>query len=366
MVGDEAGALGRAVFRVLDAALPLQHRPAVEAVSGQLGEDPLEVDLAIARGPEPPGPAQPRLEPTVGAGLAVRPELGVLDVERLDPLVIVIDVGEIIERLQHEMAGIVHDVAAPVAVNALQEHLERQPVVQVLRRVDLVAEVDAAGVEGVEDGSPAPGQLVEAVLDQAVGPLRVRVEVGPEQRTAEGHVPVYAEPFGCLGGEAELVDGPLLASPGIVVDRRRREGIGRQVEGRMKRDELPLQVAGEFRDDQPVVGQPAFVLIAIGLAVGRRLEIDYPLVPGWDLNAFEALACSPSGEAVDAVVWRRVGRELRQEDARSLDRFHVSTPHRRIRECGNISSSISYPETIDPVAGRCLTRERLACRTIID
>jgi hypothetical protein len=47
------------------------------------------------------------------------------DVEHLDALVIVIDVGEVIERLQHEMAGVVHDVTASVVMDALEKHLER-------------------------------------------------------------------------------------------------------------------------------------------------------------------------------------------------------------------------------------------------
>src|ERR1700675_3354735 len=35
---DERRALGRTLFAVLDAAFPFQHRPAVKAVLGQLGE----------------------------------------------------------------------------------------------------------------------------------------------------------------------------------------------------------------------------------------------------------------------------------------------------------------------------------------
>ena len=66
-------------------------------------------------------------------------------------------------------------------------------VVQVFRRVDLEADVDPLRVERVEDRSPAAGELVEPVLDQPVGPLRIGIEIGPEQRAGEGHVPVEPE-----------------------------------------------------------------------------------------------------------------------------------------------------------------------------
>src|SRR5262245_32331644 len=73
--GDERCSLGRSLLRALDTALPLQHGPAVEARFRQQREDPLEVDLAVAQGTEPPGPLVPRLiaaidpHPATGAKL---------------------------------------------------------------------------------------------------------------------------------------------------------------------------------------------------------------------------------------------------------------------------------------------------------
>jgi len=59
-----------------------------------------------------------------------------------------------------------------VAADALEEHLEGRAVMQVLAGVDLVADIDALGIEGVEDRAPALRQLVEGGLDQARRPLR--------------------------------------------------------------------------------------------------------------------------------------------------------------------------------------------------
>src|SRR4029079_9285516 len=48
VVADEGGTLARAVLRVLQAAFPFQHRPAVEPDRRHARKDRLEVDLAVA------------------------------------------------------------------------------------------------------------------------------------------------------------------------------------------------------------------------------------------------------------------------------------------------------------------------------
>src|SRR2546426_10611590 len=149
-----------------------QHRPAGIVVLGKLGEDRLEVPLAVAQRAEPSGPIGPRLEPAVHALAAGRIEFGVLDVEHADPLVIDVDILEIVELLQHEMAGIVQEVATLVATDPVEEHLERHAVMQILARMDLEAEVDAGVLERVQNRAPAPRQLVERRLDQTRRPLR--------------------------------------------------------------------------------------------------------------------------------------------------------------------------------------------------
>jgi hypothetical protein len=70
------------------------------------------------------------------------------------------------------MAGIVEDVAARMIGHALQEHLERRAVMQVLAWMQLVAQIDTYCIEPIEDGTPALCKLSESSLDQSDRPLR--------------------------------------------------------------------------------------------------------------------------------------------------------------------------------------------------
>src|SRR5690606_38128037 len=140
VVANEGGALARAILGMLDAAFPFQHGPAFVVIAGELGEDALEIDLPIADGAEAPGAIEPRLVARIDALPASRIELRVLDVEHLDPLVEDVDVVEIVELLQDEVTRVEQDVAAPVALHAVEEHLERRPIEQILAGMDFVAE----------------------------------------------------------------------------------------------------------------------------------------------------------------------------------------------------------------------------------
>ena len=179
MFGDEGGALGGALLGALDAALPFQYGPARKIVLGELREDSFEVDLAIAQRAESSGAIDPGLKAAVDALAACRKELGILHVKHFNAVVIEVDVFEIVELLDDEVARIVEEVAARVIVEALEKHFEGDAVVEIFAGVDLEAEIDVGFVEGVEDGAPAGGQFVEGGLDEAGGTLRPRVEVGP-------------------------------------------------------------------------------------------------------------------------------------------------------------------------------------------
>jgi len=48
--------------------------------------------------------------------------------------------------------------------------------------VNLVADIDAGNVEGIEDRPPTLAKFGEGVLDQPGWPLRPRIQVGPGQR----------------------------------------------------------------------------------------------------------------------------------------------------------------------------------------
>src|SRR3954447_4667031 len=97
MMLDELRAFARAILRVLERALPLQHRPAVEIKGSKLGEDTAEINLSIAQRAKPPCPIHPALETTIDALPAGGIEFRILHVEGFDALVIDVNVIEIVE-----------------------------------------------------------------------------------------------------------------------------------------------------------------------------------------------------------------------------------------------------------------------------
>ena len=263
------------------------------------------------------------LEARVDALLRARVELGVLDVKRLDALVIDVDEAQVVELLQQEMARVVVDVAARVVAEALEEHLEGHAVDQVLAGMELVADVDAGLVEGVEDRLPAPRELVERGLDQARRPRRPGIEVGPGERAGEAHVAGQAEPLRRLGGEHHLRDRPLLASLGVAAHLRCGEGVERDVVSRVDRDQLALQVARELGQRDAGILERALDLVAVGIALGGLGEVEQPGVPARDLHPLVAEIAGPLRDAGERVERRPIARELGEKDRRSLDGLHA-------------------------------------------
>ena len=274
MVADEHSTLARTVLGMLEAALPFNHRPALEVVCGEVGEDAAEIDLSVAQRAKPPGPVDPGLVSAVNALAAARIELRVLDVEHLDAVGVDVDEGEIVELLQHEVARIVEDVAARMVVDALQQHLECDAVMQILARMDLVAEIDPGLVEGVEDRPPAARKLVERGLHQTRRALRPGIDEGPGQGAGEGRVIRQAEILRRQRRLQHLIDRPFLAGAGVAPNLGRGETVERLVVCRMHGDELALQVHRQFGYDQPLGREQALDLIAIVLARRCFFEVE--------------------------------------------------------------------------------------------
>ena len=95
---------------------------------------------------------------------------------------VVVDVLDIVELLQYKMAWVVQDIYPGVVPRRLQKTLKSIPVVQVFPGVDFITDIHAFFVEMVQDGLPAPGQLLKPHLDQAGGALGPGMEGMPEQR----------------------------------------------------------------------------------------------------------------------------------------------------------------------------------------
>src|SRR5579871_6663059 len=104
VVGDELRAFARRDFGMLQAAFPFVNGPAREIIGRKLREDRLEIDLAVAERSIPSGALEPSLVAAIDALLRGGIELGVLDVEHLDPVVIGVDEAEIVHALLDEVA----------------------------------------------------------------------------------------------------------------------------------------------------------------------------------------------------------------------------------------------------------------------
>src|SRR6202011_3366015 len=185
VVADEGRAFPRAVFRILQAAFPLEHRPAVETDRSHLGEDRLEINLPVAERTEAAGAIDPWLEARIDTLPSRGIELGILHMEGANALRIDVDKGEVIELLQNEVRGIIVDRAARVVAGTLEQHLEGDAVADVLAGMDLEAEIDACVLIRVQDRMPASREFVERGLDHSGRSLRPRIEERPGQRARE-------------------------------------------------------------------------------------------------------------------------------------------------------------------------------------
>src|SRR6202040_400057 len=208
VVSDKACALAGTVLGVLQAAFPLEHRPAVKPDGSHAGEDRLEVDLPVAERTETAGPTDPGLETRIDTLPAGRIEFRILDVEGADALRIDVDEGEVVQLLQDEMRGIVVDRATRMIAGALVEHFEGDAVADVFTRMNLIAEIDTGLVIGVQDRTPAASQFVEGGLDQSRRPLRPWIEERPGQRAGEADAAAEAYPSPRLRSFQELLHRP--------------------------------------------------------------------------------------------------------------------------------------------------------------
>src|SRR5271166_54713 len=353
---DELGALARAVLRVLEAAFPFEHRPGRIAVLRHLRKDAREVGLPVAERPEPPGPFDPRRIARIDALPPRRIELGVLHMKCRNPLVVDVDELEIVELLQDEMRGIVIDGAALVSFDGVEETLEARSVEQVLARVDLVGDVDAGLVEGVQDRLPALGELFVRGLDQPRRALRPRIDIGPGERTREGRMGREAEVLRRLGGMQHLLNRPLLPLLWLPVSLLRGEGVEGFVIGRVDRDQLTDHMRRELGNRQTVVLRGPGDLVAIGLRRGGFGEVEEPSLPGRNLDALIAERSRPLAHPVQRIERRSVAGELRQEYCRSLD--HASHDPSSFRALARLTSKGEARGRASPTSRRSERRVR--------
>ena len=284
MSGDERRAFGSRNRRVLQAILPLIDRPSVEIILGELREDLLEVDLPVAKRTIPRRALQPRLIAGIEALFAGRAELGVFHVKTLDAFMVEVDELDVIQSLLDEVARVIIDRAARMISDGGEELLERLAVENVLAWMQLKPDVDAGGVEGVEDRRPSPGEFAERGFDEMARSLRPWINVGPRERTAERLRELETEALGGLGGDLHLLDRPGLTRFRVSLHSRRRERVVECVIGRMDCDQLALKGGHELGDGEPMLFQNSRNLVGIGLACSATVEVEEPGVRARELQ----------------------------------------------------------------------------------
>lgn len=225
------------------------------------------------------------------------------------------------------MAGIEENVGARMIADAVEEHFEGGAVVEIFAGMDFEAEIDAGFIKGVENREPALGELVEGGFDEAGGALRPGIDVGPGERAGKGNVRFEAEIGGSPRRLQELLDGPRLALLRMAVKILGSEAVEHRVVSGMAGDKLALEMCREFRDGEFVARGDGLQIIAIRFAFGGALEIEEAGVPGRDLHGHVAEAGGPGADGIEGVEGRSICGELREEDARALDGFHVRAPN---------------------------------------
>ena len=86
----------------------------------------------------------------------------------------------------------------------------------------------------------------------------------------------------------------------------------------MNRDELSLQMGGQFGDRETMTRRDTLDLIAIGLGGGGLVEVEHARIGGRDLNALVTKSCRPAADGIEAVKRRRIADKLRQKNCGPL------------------------------------------------
>ena len=195
-----------------------------------------------------PARSSQRLEARIDALLAGRVELGVLDVKRLDALVVEVDEVQVVELLQQEVARVVVDAGSaddcrPARGTSRRSRRRAGPRpdgARSRRRRPASSKASRIGFQRRASSSKAvsirPGRA-----------RRPRVEVGPGERAREGGVRGQAKPLARPWRQAASGRPPIPGAPcRIAAHLGRREAVEPRVVGRMDRHQLALQVGREL------------------------------------------------------------------------------------------------------------------------
>jgi hypothetical protein len=90
----------------------------------------------------------------------------------------------------------------------------------------------------------------------------------------------------------------------------------------MNRNQLSLGMRGKLGWHKTVFGQRALQVVAVGLTLGRRFDVNQARTPSGNLYALLAKLGRPGGDRIEGVERRPIPGELCQKDRRTLDGLH--------------------------------------------
>src|ERR1700678_321922 len=152
-------AFARAMLRAFYAALPLHHCPAFVPILRQLRENSTEIHLAITQRSESSRAIHPRLKTSVHSLSRGGIKFRIFHVEHFYSRVIQIDVLQVIQLLQHEVAWVIKKIAARMPLEPIQKHFEGRTIVNVFAGMNFETCIYIVLVEHIENRFHAPRTL---------------------------------------------------------------------------------------------------------------------------------------------------------------------------------------------------------------
>src|SRR3954468_1721701 len=255
---DEPERVGGADGAVHPGVLPLDADRAGVADGVEHPEDRLPWDVAVTGGDEVPTaprvrPGQVRAQPAVAAVELLH---RLLAVHVVDPVAEVPEEADRVEVLPDEVAGVeVQPEGRPVPDRGHRGD-GRPAVVRDLARGDLVREADPDLVEDVEDGIPAPDEVLVAALDHRGRTRREHGHRVPDRGAGEADDRVHAEGRRGPRRGLDLLGGALAHALGLAVaPHPARQDRAVPLVDREITDRLTGEVAGDRVHREPVLGQ---------------------------------------------------------------------------------------------------------------
>src|SRR5690606_17108416 len=295
----QAGQCLRGALEAVHAGvLPLDRHGAAVPDGAQHAENVLPGDVAVAGGDEVPAAAgvAPGQVGAEAAVAAVQALACLLAVDVVDAVAEVPQEADRVEVLPHEVGRVEVEAEGRPVADGFEGADGGPVVVGDLAGVHLVGEAHAFGVEDVEDGVPAGGEVLVAALDHHLGGGREHGDQVPDRGAGEADDGVDAEAGRGPCGVLDLGGGPLPDALRLTVapDPGGQDGLVAFVD-----DGVAHRLADQVVGDRPALESVLVEQLVPGVDVGGvgeglvHLEVVAPA------GEFEPVVAEVAGESAD-------------------------------------------------------------------